>query len=351
MTDIWNVTMNATDIESDQPSTIEVETLLYKFNFFNPPSCSTSGQDRFTNCTMKNILHPSTGAWTPLRENYTTSGWYNPHYYNTANVCLHAVSSNEDLLSSHGVVSIPKVPAGHVLRITPNPWRYGSTTITILADAFNLTLGKELVETKEREERTRLAEIQRKYREQRYNVSTTFGNLTLPNKKDQSSWWNPILDSTWVHEELIVDENNQTMHAADSWNGTNATNGNVAAEKELVENPCKFYYAIVEADRTGQNQTYRLAMKSFALRVNRTDCYGFVQLFPGVLEAVGWKKFNVSTRSFPFLVTASSSIVEIPLLLTLMPIVDRVSSFFFLCLLCLVFLGVFWLFFLSFGRP
>jgi hypothetical protein len=38
---------------------------------------------------------------------------------------------------------------------------------------------------------------------------------------------------------------------------------------------------------------------------------------------MNWKKFNVSARNFPIIVMATPSIIEVPLLITLLPIVDR----------------------------
>ena len=37
-------------------------------------------------------------------------------------------------------------PFGHKLHLTPNAWRYGSSTLTLTATAFNDTLAKDLIE-------------------------------------------------------------------------------------------------------------------------------------------------------------------------------------------------------------
>ena len=73
----------------------QVRTLLYKYNYFNLPACARNEEVGFDNCTMRMLLHPSFGPWTPKRENYTRKKYHNPHYYSADdNVCIHMLSSN-----------------------------------------------------------------------------------------------------------------------------------------------------------------------------------------------------------------------------------------------------------------
>ena len=260
LTDIWNVTMNSTEVESDQPSTVSVRTLLYKFTPFNPPKCSLSESVGFTNCTMDMILHPSFGPWTPKRENYTNIGYFNPHYYNSKDVCLHMKSSNTDLVWPKDTRSVGLDPAGHELIITPRPWRYGSTTITVTATAFNRTLGELLYQKK--------IDINIKImNQQRENaIDTYIGNVKKRNN-DTTSW-------------STTKRNEYAQHLYPSY-GTNTTTTNITSTQKSID-PCELYHLIVDAEKIGNHQTYVLARKSFSLRVNQTICYGFVDLFPGM---------------------------------------------------------------------
>ena len=210
LTNIWNTTLNATDIENDKPATVSVETLLYMYSNYNLPKCAVS-ESGFDNCTMFMILHPSFGPWTPLRENYTRKSYHNPHFFNTDDVCLHMASSNEDLVSSGpdgGTRAVPLIPAGHRLEITPNPWRYGSTTITVTATAFNRTLGELLVQQKKDKEKEALLAKREIYRQQ-FNNSVA-KNVSVFNQ----SWFNPLLHLFWVAPEGI-----QQVADAKGYNG------------------------------------------------------------------------------------------------------------------------------------
>ena len=79
----------------------QVRTLLYKYNYFNLPACARNEEVGFDNCTMRMLLHPSFGPWTPKRENYTRKKYHNPHYYSADdNVCIHMLSSNKGKVKS-----------------------------------------------------------------------------------------------------------------------------------------------------------------------------------------------------------------------------------------------------------
>jgi hypothetical protein len=242
LTNIWNTTLNATEVESDQPASVTVETLLYTFTPASPPLCSLSDTLGFSNCTLKSILHGSTGPWTPKRENYSSYGYFNPHYYNTDDVCLHMVSSNTDLVWPQDTRAVALVPAGHQLIITPRPWRFGSTTITVTATAFNRTLGNVLYEDKQR----------------------AMANATMDNSTTDSR---DTVSTMGVGARGNADATNSSLHSLGA----------------TPLDPCELYHLIVAAQQTGNHQTYALARKSFAVRVNQTICYGFVDLFPGTM--------------------------------------------------------------------
>ena len=241
-------------------------------------------------------------------------------------------SSNTELVWPEDTRAVALYPAGHNVTITPRPWKYGSTTISITATAFNRTLGELL------------------YVQQ--NISQ------LPHLN-----------------EIELNELNPMSEMMGTTNDSIST-GSIQAT------PCELYQLVAAAvthNVDNQQQTYVLARKSFTLRINQTVCYGFVELFPGtfgiwecvyewhfldtemcglvyeatsltqacnrldlffvlslsrflslflvcaeVYDYMHWdSKINVSARNFPFIVMATSSLIEIPLLITLLPIVDR----------------------------
>ena len=289
---IFNTSMSATAHESDAPATSTVDTLLYKHNDNNAANvrCAPFG----ANCTISYLtddLSESAGPWTPRRENYSDWWMYNYHYFYTDNVCVSLNSTNTDLFSPEGMRAEVMQPFGHKLHLTPNAWRYGSSTLTLTATAFNDTLAKDLIEASlAREAAAALALA-----------------AAAPSASSASS-------PTFLAAPI------SSYSPSPSGNGTNGSE-----TSDPYWDPCERLDAIVTAGLAEDNvTTFVVATRSFSILVNETHCYGFVDIWPDVGRALGWPRMTVAARSFAMLAMASGFLFQIVMLLTLMPIVDRI---------------------------
>ena len=265
---IYNTTMDATNRESDTPATSNIDVLLYRHSDDNADlvRCAPFGK----NCSIEyltNVIAKTAGPWTPRRENYSDWWMFNDHYFYTDNVCVSMNSTNTDLFSTNDMFAEVLQPFGHRLHITPRPWRYGSSTITITATAFNDTLARQLMRE-----------------QQAADLSPSSMAQFSPSPSSQ------LLNETNV---------------------------------EYID-ACRRLDAIVNADMAIDNVTVSVvATRRFSILVNETYCYGFVDIWPDVGRMLGWPRMNVSSRSFGMIVLASGFLFQILALLTMMPMVDR----------------------------
>ncbi len=295
---VFNRSHVATGCESDVPLTLSVPLLLYQYaDGHNRPACDLSG-----NCTIAHLtaeMEEWAGPWTPVRENYTDWWMSNPYYINTENVCVEAVSSNEALVANHDLyagdqyVAEPyrppyglrvdeEVPKGHTLWLTPTPWRYGSTTITVSATAFDDALARELLLEDQRA--TAVAQLEAELR------AASRGGVGGINETALAL---AVHDWEEAYAARREAEQARLKYAQELAANITLEGGDPTAVLQSARPPpipaCERLAALRRRPALHNGTTVSfLANRSFVVRINESDCYGSVQLWPLDVNLARW---------------------------------------------------------------